>query len=250
MNPQEKLVLIRESCEHANEYKPRNKTAFWDMIRALLKEQTVYDLQEPRVTVTRWVKARIDELVEEEMGSGTQVEQDDFKAAVEQFASRMNSVQKNLDSAVKDKQAQAAELFEAAKLQSGMVYGLDDEPIAGVELGAGLGPSNRTISSSIALNASRKRKRDDIGISNDAVLLSEIFEKSTAVLAQALVNSGRELTTTNAQAASDNLAFDKKISDMEHRIEAKMEARWGDIESKLDRILSVMGEHGASKNSS
>ena len=129
MTPQEKLYLIRECCEHAEEYKPRNKLAFWEMIRRLLREKTGYDLMEPRNTVTRWVKARIDELVEEEMGSGTQVEQDDFKAAVEQFAGRMETVQKDLDEQVKDKKANAAEMFEAARLQSDMVFGLDDEPI-------------------------------------------------------------------------------------------------------------------------
>lgn len=132
MTPQEKLVLIRECCEHADKYKPRNKIAFWKMIRVLLKDQTGYDLLEPRVTITRWVKARINELVDKEMGSSTQVEQDDFKTAVEQFAIRMNTVQDELESAVKDKQTQAAELFEAAKLQSAMVFGLNDEPIAGI----------------------------------------------------------------------------------------------------------------------
>ena len=55
------------------------------MIRKFLKDKTGYDLQGPRVTVTRWVKARIDELVEKEIGSKTQLEQDDFKEAVEKF---------------------------------------------------------------------------------------------------------------------------------------------------------------------
>lgn len=202
------------------------------MIRKLLKDETGYDLQEPRVTITRWVKARIDELVEEEMGSGTQVEQDDFKEAVEKFGERMDAIQKNLDSAVKDKQAQAAELFEAAKLQSEMVYGLDDEPISGVEAAANLGPSSRTI----ALNSSRKRKWDDSGISNNVVLMSKTLEKTTTVLAQALVDSRGETVSLSGNVA----AFDKKISDMEHRIEAKIEACWGDIEGKLDRILAAM----------
>ena len=62
----------------------------------------------------------------------------------------MDAVQKNLDSAVKDKRAQAAELFEATKLQKEMVYSLDDELISGVEAAANLGPSSRTI----ALNSS------------------------------------------------------------------------------------------------
>lgn len=38
MNAQEKLVLIRECCEHAEEYKGGTKTGFWTMIRELLKK--------------------------------------------------------------------------------------------------------------------------------------------------------------------------------------------------------------------
>ena len=53
MNAQEKLVFIREWYEHAAEYKPRNKLAFWKMIRGIHKEQTGYDLKEPRNTVLR-----------------------------------------------------------------------------------------------------------------------------------------------------------------------------------------------------
>lgn len=38
------------------------------------------------------IKVRIDDLVEKEMSSVTQVKQDDFTATVEQFAIRMNVV--------------------------------------------------------------------------------------------------------------------------------------------------------------
>lgn len=37
-----------------------------------LKQQTGYELVNPQQTVTRWVKAQINELVEEEMGSGAE----------------------------------------------------------------------------------------------------------------------------------------------------------------------------------
>ncbi len=121
------------------------------------------------------------------MGSSTQVEQVDFKAVVEQFAIRVNEVQLEVDSAVKDKQTQAAELFEAAKLQSAIGFGLYDESIAGIESTSGVvtnsGPS-------IALNSARKRKREEgNGSSSDAILLLETFERSTTVLAQALVEA-------------------------------------------------------------
>lgn len=55
------------------------------MISELLKQQTDYELVNPQQTVTRWVKAQINELVVEEMGSGAEVERNDFKTALEQF---------------------------------------------------------------------------------------------------------------------------------------------------------------------
>ena len=63
------------------------------MIGGLLKDRTRYDLLEPRITFMCWIKAWNDELVEEKMGLDTQIEQDDFKIAVEQFTIRINTVQ-------------------------------------------------------------------------------------------------------------------------------------------------------------
>lgn len=62
------------------------------MIWVLLKDQTGYDLLKPRITIMRWVKAHINELVDKKMGSGTQIEQDDFKAVVKQFTIRINMI--------------------------------------------------------------------------------------------------------------------------------------------------------------
>ena len=101
----------------------------------------------------RQVKIHIDELVEEEMGSGTQMEQDDLKAAVEQFAIRVNKVQLEIDSAVKDKQTQIAELFGPTKLQSAMVFGLDNKPITGIESMPGVVTD---FDASITLNSAQK----------------------------------------------------------------------------------------------
>ncbi len=45
--------------------------------------------------VTSWHYKKID--------SGTQVKQDNFKKTIEKFAKQINTIQKNLNSAVKDK---------------------------------------------------------------------------------------------------------------------------------------------------
>lgn len=84
------IFLIRECCEHAAEFIPNNKMVFWEMTRDLLKERTDL-LKEPRNAVLRWAADR-DGLVQKEMGSGTQVDQDDFELAVERFSARLKTV--------------------------------------------------------------------------------------------------------------------------------------------------------------
>lgn len=91
-------------------------------------------------------------------------------------------VKKKLDTQVKSQKEHAAELYEAARLQSAMAFGLDDKPILGVDA-----PSNssglRTASSSISSNpvaraATLKRKRKESGgpaIPSDAMLLANSF---------------------------------------------------------------------------
>lgn len=49
MNAQEKLSFICKCCEHSLEYKPRNKLAFWKMIRKILRDQTSSDLKNLRI---------------------------------------------------------------------------------------------------------------------------------------------------------------------------------------------------------
>lgn len=51
---------------------------------------------------------------------------------VEQFVGRIKEINEELKSQVKSTQAKAAELYKSARLQSTMVFGLDDKPIAGV----------------------------------------------------------------------------------------------------------------------
>ena len=73
-------------------------------------------------------------------------------------------------------------------------------------------------------------------------------------MAQALVKAQRSsplppsspasAAPANASTATkktwDSTALDQKMADMEHRIEARMEVRWDDMQSKLDRILAAI----------
>lgn len=132
MTPHEKLVLIRQCCEHSDKYFPGNKSNFWLMIRKLLRERTDYDLVDPRQTITRWVETSIDKLVENEMRSSTQIERNAFTVAVEQYASRWQAVADEINESVRVHQQRAAETMEVARLASSLVIDVDDEPIPGV----------------------------------------------------------------------------------------------------------------------
>lgn len=188
MNKYEKIRLIRECCEHAEGYRPGNKTKFWAMISTLLKQHTGYELVNPGQTVTRWVKTQINELVEEEMGSGTEVERDDFKTAVEQFAERMQIVAQEIEDSVKSRQQRAAENLEAARLENSLIFEID-EPIPGVDTPVA-SSSTQSTSRSIALTPRpTKRKREKEPTSDqpsaDAFLLSNGFKEASTILADA-----------------------------------------------------------------
>lgn len=68
-----------------DEYKLGTKEAFWTTIWKLLKEHTKYDFVELRNIVVCWVTTCINKLIEEDIESDIQVDQDNFKAAVEVF---------------------------------------------------------------------------------------------------------------------------------------------------------------------
>ena len=122
INKHEKLIFIRECCEYAQEYHALNKTNFWAMISNILKQQTGYHLVNPQQTVNNWVKAQIDELVEEEMGSDTEVERNDFKTAVETFAEQMKIVVEEIENAVQSRKVKAVESLGTAHVENSLVF--------------------------------------------------------------------------------------------------------------------------------
>lgn len=176
------------------------------------------------------------------MGSGTQVDQDDSKAAVEIFKNRLEVVEAEIKQSKQRKEAQAAELFEAARVQRAMVFELGDEPIPGIDL-----ESSNVRSASIALNSSaRKRKRDaDLGPSSDAVLLAEAFEKSTGVLAKALV-AGRSSDSSSVPASPSlpsviPTSSLNNLGELNQRM-TKVESGPGDMKSELGDMKSELGD--------
>lgn len=64
------------------------------------------------------------------------MKQDNFKATIEKFYEHIKIVKNEFLLVLKDKQAQAAKLFEAARLQKAMVFEFDNESIPGIDFGA------------------------------------------------------------------------------------------------------------------
>ncbi|MCJ1470666.1 hypothetical protein MMC07_009312 [Pseudocyphellaria aurata] len=259
MTPREKLILIRECCEHADEYRPGNKSKFWLMIRRLLKERTNYDLVDPRQTVTRWVETRIDELVEKEMGSGTEVERNDIKAAVEQFAGRWHTVTDEINDTVKTRQNRAAEILEAARLESSQGSNVNNEPTRDMDT-----PSNSPASSTrseplsvaLALQANKRRRVDPEAsttggeMSRDAMLLATSFRESTTVLAEALLATRQApvaaLPPLKAIPPTHKLSLEQRVD----RIESALDDLRGMISRALQdkSIQKKATESGAAAN--
>ena len=92
------------------------------MISNILKQQIGYHLVNSQKTVTNWVKAQIDELVEEEMGSDTEVERNNFKTVVETFAEQMKNIAQEIEDAVQTRKVKAAKSFAFARLENSWFF--------------------------------------------------------------------------------------------------------------------------------
>lgn len=176
-------------------------------------------------------------MVEEEMGSGTEVEQNDFKAAVEQFSKRYQEVAAELDNADQIRQERAAENLEAANLEASLVFDLDDEPIPGVDTSAttsaNLSTNNtRSGTPSITLGSrTAKRRRTEANNAEDTsgdALLAASFQKSTAVLADALRTS-RSVSTAPPAV---NPAIEERVHQVENAI--------NDVRDMVGRVLEAL----------
>ena len=184
------------------------------------------------------MEVRLDELVEEEMGSSTEVEKDDFKSAVEQCAERWETVAKEIKDMAKTRKERAIENLKAARLENSLIFQVDDEPIPGIDR-----PTNsiRSGTLSIALNGHSKRKHleikssssiNDAEPSKNAVLLATSFRESTAILAAALKDS-KNLVVPVALLAPISAVSDNRINEVKTELKNEM----GEMRTIMERIL-------------
>lgn len=207
-------------------------------------------MAEPRNTVLRWVKACMEELVQEEMGSGTQVDQDDFKAAVELFKNRLEAVDAEIKQSRKSKEARLQSFLRPLGCKKQMVFDLMTRLFQAL-----IQKFQHYDGHRLLLNASaRKRKRDaesNEKPSNDAILLAEFFGQSTGILAKTLI-AGRSSNSLPAPApmphsivplpATPTISRDSaNIGELNERM-TKVETGLGGMISELGDVKSELGD--------
>lgn len=92
------------------------------MIDELLKQQPRYELIYPIPTITWWLKAQIDKLVEEEIGSGIEIEQNNFKIAIEQFTKQIEGIAWEINNIVKLYQQWVVKNLETTWFENFLVF--------------------------------------------------------------------------------------------------------------------------------
>ena len=233
MKAYQKVILARICVEHAAEYGVIKMGDFWDMITKLLWEQAGYSLKSPRQTVFKWITLRIDELVEEEMGSGTEVECDDFRAAVEKFAERVEAHKEEVGAKAKTVEEKVREAHETMRVQMSMLHGIDEEDVPGVDTPM----RSRTSTPSIALNKSSSKQHR----STSATILVDGIERSMNRLADAIQgsqapNNGNKRKRDRSNSPEDERDHRELVAQRFSGIDKRMERLEGGIAKILDKL--------------
>lgn len=167
----EKLALIGFCAEYAEEYAMNQRQKYWGKIAYLLKETTGYALKSPRLTVERWIKARLGEHTLDRLGFTTQAELDEFHTAVQKFGERWQAVAEEKEHLQKSQAAMFAseKIIKSQKdketkpdptlLQKRLIGTVEDEPLETAGLENPVQTSKGRSSPSAFPNSSLKRRK-------------------------------------------------------------------------------------------
>ncbi len=169
---------------------------------------------DPRSTVTRWINTRVDELIEKEMSSGTDVKHNDFKASIETFLSQMKAIKEEVNKSVKSAWQKVAEIYEVTHIESVLVFEIDDKPIPGVNTltSTSIRLSTQDISIALSDTESSRKKRCSASFyfskeksnTEAAIILANSFEKSAIKLTNTFSTSKSQPTMTPQQSFTLN----------------------------------------------
>lgn len=82
------------------------------------------------------------------------MERNNFKTVVEQFANRIKTVSQDIEDSVRSRKQKAVGSLTAARLESSLVFQIDDELILGVDT-----PSGSTSSIALGPRSNKQKQR-------------------------------------------------------------------------------------------
>lgn len=114
------------------------------------------------------------------MGSGTEVEKNHFKMAVETFVEQMRIIAQEIENFIQSQKAKAAKSLTATRLENSLIFELDNKQIISIDT-----PFSSTTSSIALRSWSQKRKCDitnSIKLFVDTILMNSDFKEAAAAL--------------------------------------------------------------------
>lgn len=180
------------------------------------------------------MKTHIDELVDEEMRSGTEIERNDFKIVIETFTEQMKIVAQEIEDSVHFQKTKATESLAAICLENSLDFQLDDKLIPG-----GYTPSSFT-SSSIALISQSQKQKPDLDFtkpSTNVVLINSSFKEVVIALANVYCSN---VSTQNTKLASLVTQIKKKMNLIKNSLE-EVKSSLGDMKDMLKNISEMIG---------
>lgn len=240
MFPNEKLALVGFCAEYADEYAMSQRQKFWGKIAYLLKEKTGYTLKSPRLTVERWIKAQMGEHTLDRLGFTTQVQLDEFHAAVEKFGERWQAVAEEKEHLQKSQAAMftSEKITRSQKdietnsdptvLQKRLIDSVEDERLqsAGLENPARISKGRSTPSVFPISSLKRRKLEDDSShqLRETAELMVAGMRDSIAALTEGLRQSVEVVAVGDGGPTGRIEVLEKSNSDIHEAIERNSKA--------------------------
>ena len=179
------------------------------------------------------MKAQIDELVKKKMGSGTKIEKNYFKMAVETFIEQMKNIAQEIEDAIQSQKIKTAKSFSTAYLENSLVFQLDDELIPDI-----VTPLGSTISS-IALRSQSQKQKNEVNSSTesfaDVVLMNSKLKDAAVVFADTYTRSSHAENTQINELVFLVNQVEKKM----YLIKNSLEEVKGSLEDIKDTLESM-----------
>lgn len=221
------------------------------MIQDILWNVTTYNLADSKSIVIRWINIRLDELIQEEISFGIEVECNNFKIFIEIFFGQIKAIKEQVNEFVKLAKQKVAKIYKAAYMKNVLVFEIDDEPIPKVDTPAFPDIRSGIWGASIALNGTKSQKKKrlaSISLSKEksnmetAIRLADSFEKTASKLANGFLasKSTAQPVTTLLTAFTNSISTTSNNSLVLAQWVTDLEAKCRSMQDMIDQIFQVV----------